>query len=484
MSTAPMNDNPLCQMHYVDGSWIEPLSADIYQHPNPAQPDQTVAVAMGDERDAERAIAAASAAFPAWSNSTLAERRALIARIHAVYERRIDELAQAVSLDMGAPLEQLARTAQVATGLGHLAQGMAMAATFTPEEHRDGYLLRREPIGVCALITPWNWPINQMMCKLVPALLTGCTSVLKPSELAPRTAAVLMDILHEAGTPAGVVNMIHGAGEVVGEALSKHPKIDMVSLTGSGRAGAAVSANAAASIKRVSLELGGKSANIIVAEQGFEDAVTSSVQRMMRNSGQSCNAPSRMLVSDEHYHRAQQLAVAAAEAMTVGDPADETSEIGPLANERQFSKVCSMIRAAQDEGATLLCGGPERPAHLREGYYLAPTVLADVTPDMHIAKEEVFGPVLCLMSYRSLEEAIQIANDSDYGLSGYVSADSDEEAIAIAAQLRTGMVHINGAGPCFSAPFGGYKQSGLGREWGEFGLDEFTELKSILLPSE
>ncbi len=479
-----MNATELCQMHYVDGAWTKALSSDIYQHPNPAHPDQTVAVAMGSETDAERAVAAARAAFPVWSQSTLAQRRALLAQILKVYERRMDELALAVSLDMGAPLEQLAKTAQVATGLAHLEQGVAMAARFTPEERKDGYLLRREPIGVCALITPWNWPINQMMCKLVPVLLSGCVCVLKPSELAPRTAAVLMDILHEAGVPAGVVNLVHGAGESVGAALSRHPHVDMVSLTGSGRAGAAVSANAASSIKRVSLELGGKSANIVVAEESFDEAVSFGVQRMMRNSGQSCNAPSRMLVSEEHYHRAQQLAVEAAQAMTVGDPVDAASELGPLANERQFSKVAAMIRAAVEEGAAVLCGGPERPDHLSEGFYLAPTVLADVKPDMTIAKEEVFGPVLCLMSYRNVDEAIDIANDSDFGLSGYVSADTDEEAVAIATQLRTGMVHINGAGPCFSAPFGGYKQSGLGREWGEFGLDEFTELKAILLPSE
>lgn len=484
MNASLLNASELCQMHYVDGAWVQPLSSDLYHHPNPAHPDQTVAVAMGGEADVERAIAAAKAAFPAWSQSTLAQRRACLTQIQAVYTRRIDELALAVSLDMGAPLEQLAKTAQVATGAAHLEQGIAMAAEYTPEQRKDGYLLRREPIGVCALITPWNWPINQMMCKLVPVILSGCVCVLKPSELAPRTAAVLMDILHEAGVPAGVVNMVHGAGETVGAALSRHPHVDMVSLTGSGRAGAAVSANAAATIKRVSLELGGKSANIIVAEQGFDEAVSSGVQRMMRNTGQSCNAPSRMLVNEEHYHQAQQIAVEAANAMTVGDPADAASEIGPLANERQFSKVTSMIRAALDEGATLLCGGAERPAHLSEGFYLAPTVLADVTPDMSIAKEEVFGPVLCLMSYRSVDEAIEITNDSDFGLSGYVSADSDEEAIAIATQMRTGMVHINGAGPCFSAPFGGYKQSGLGREWGEFGLDEFTELKAILLPSE
>jgi aldehyde dehydrogenase (NAD+) len=447
---------------------------------NPATEKSLGELAMGGAADIDAAISAAAAAFPAFSAEPLETRLGYLERIAEGYQARLEDIAQAISQEMGAPIS-LARKVQAPMGLGHLKTTLAVARDFPFEEQLGQAQIRRAAAGVCALITPWNWPMNQVMCKVAPAIAAGCTMVLKPSEFAPLSAQILAEIMDEAGLPAGVFNMVHGDGAQVGPMLSSDPRIDVVSLTGSTRAGESVSREAAATIKRVSLELGGKSANILLPGCDLQKAVTHGVRAMMNNTGQSCNAPSRMLVPADRLAEAEAIAAQACDSIVVGDPQNEDTVIGPIANGRQYQRVQSMIETGLQEGATLVAGGTGKPAGMEAGYFARPTVFSQVSNTMTIGREEIFGPVLVMIPYQDVDEAVAIANDSDYGLSGYVYGE-DSDARAVAARLRTGMVHINGAGPDLQGAFGGFKQSGNGREWGRFGLEEFLETQSLFLP--
>ncbi|HYG85396.1 MAG TPA: aldehyde dehydrogenase family protein [Azospirillum sp.] len=470
-----------CLRFYIDGRWCEPAGAcSEVEVINPATEQASGLVALGGEDDARRAVEAAHRAFEGYAATPLRQRIELLGAICGVYERRLDDVADAITEEMGAPLHTLSKPLQARMGLWHFQTAFKIAQGFAFETTRGTTRIVREPVGVCALITPWNWPMNQIACKVAPALATGCTMVLKPSEFAPYSAQILAEILHEAGVPAGVFNMIYADGAVVGPVLASHPQVDMVSLTGSTRAGASVSHAAADGIKRVSLELGGKSANIVCESADLAKAVTHGVRSMMSNSGQSCNAPSRLYVPASRLEEAEAVAVAACARLVVGDPLAPQTTMGPIANRRQYLRVLQMIQTGIDEGATLLCGGPGRPEGLERGFFVKPTVFSRVEDRMTVAREEIFGPVLVIRPYADLEEAIRSANDSPYGLSGYVHAGTLDEARAVAKRLRTGMVHLNGASADLGAPFGGYKQSGLGREWGEAGFEEFLETKALL----
>lgn len=466
---------------YIDGQWVAPVNGgqqcDVV---NPATEEKSGSILLGDEADVERAVGAAHRAFASYSRTTLAQRMELIAAIANVYEQRLDDIAAAITEEMGAPLMTLARPVQAPIGLWHLQTVLAAARDYPFERQQGRTVIVKEAVGVCALITPWNWPMNQIVCKVAPALLTGCTMVLKPSELAPYSSQVFAEILAAAGVPAGVFNMIHGDGAQIGPALSSHPLVDMVSLTGSTRAGASVARHAADSIKVVSLELGGKSANIILADAPLAVAVTAGVVGMMTNTGQSCNAPSRMLVPRAKLAEAEIIAAAALGHLVVGDPQAAATTTGPIANGRQYLRVQDMIARGVEEGARLVAGGLGRVEGLERGYFARPTVFSGVDNGMRIAREEIFGPVLVMIPYDSEEQAIEIANDTVYGLSGFVYGGTVERAHEVARRLRTGMVHLNGATVDPSAPFGGYKQSGLGREWGAAGIDEFVETKAIM----
>jgi aldehyde dehydrogenase (NAD+) len=464
---------------YINGEWVAPLEPKPFDVINPATEEPVAQISLGSARDVDRAVAAAKAAFPAFSRTSKAERIALLQKIVEAYKARYDELAQTITKEMGAPA-WLASRAQAATGLAHLNQMIAILKDFSFESLRGTTLIAKEPVGVCGFITPWNWPMNQIACKVVPALAAGCTMVLKPSEIAPLNAVIYAEILHAAGVPKGVFNLVNGDGATVGQAIASHPDIDMVSFTGSTRAGIAVAKAAADTVKRVHQELGGKSANIILPDADLQKAVAAGVQSCFNNSGQSCNAPTRMFVQALQHERAVEIAKAAAEATKVGDPNTKGTTIGPVVSEAQFRKIQRLIEAGIAEGATLVAGGPGRPEGFNRGYYVRPTVFANVKPEMTIAREEIFGPVLSILPYDSEEQVIRMANDTVYGLSGYVQSGDLEHARKVAAQLRTGNVHLNGAGPDFGAPFGGYKQSGNGREWGEFGLDEFLEVKAVM----
>jgi aldehyde dehydrogenase (NAD+) len=407
------------------------------------------------------------------------QRLDLLGRIADAYKARWDDMAAAITAEMGAPAG-FAMKAQAGSGLGHIKAAIAALKEFEFEEQLGQSTVLKEPIGVCGLITPWNWPINQIACKVAPALAAGCTMVLKPSEIAPVDATIFAEILDAAGVPAGVFNLVHGDGPGVGAAMSAHPDIDMMSFTGSTRAGALVAKAAADSIKRVAQELGGKSANIILESAPLEKAVVSGVRSMFSNSGQSCNAPSRMLVPAGRYEEAVAIAAATAEKTKVGDPLAEGTHIGPVISETQFNKIQGLIEQGIAEGATVAAGGPGKPEGLETGYYVKPTVFRDVHNDMTIAREEIFGPVLCMIPYSTLDEAVRIANDSEYGLSGYVFGATPDEAMAVARRLRTGMVHLNGAPTDILAPFGGYKHSGNGREWGAHGIEDFLEVKAVM----
>jgi aldehyde dehydrogenase (NAD+) len=467
-----------CKKHLINGEWIATRgrALDII---NPATEEVIGQVALGTAEDVDKAVKAARRAFEAYSQTTVEERAALLERIIGVYQKRLPELGKAISDEMGAPLG-FAVQVQAAVGLGHFATALALLRGFAFEEKRGTTLVRREPVGVCGLITPWNWPANQICCKLAPALAVGCTVVLKPSETAPISGQIIAEILVEAGVPKGVFNLVQGDGAGVGSAISAHPEIDMVSFTGSTRAGVLVAKAAADSVKRVSQELGGKSANIILEDADLKQAVAGGVTAMMSNTGQSCNAPSRMLVHESRYEEAVKIAKAAAESVKVGDPNDGTTTIGPLSNGTQFKKVQGLIEKGIQEGARVVAGGPGRPEGLTKGYYTRPTVFANVNNTMTIAREEIFGPVLVMIPFKNEDEAVQIANDTPYGLSGYVSSGDPQRAKRVAARLRTGMVHINGAQVDLQAPFGGYKQSGNGREWGGEGFVEFLEVKAMM----
>ncbi len=467
-----------CRQFYIDGKWVEPTTKNDFPVTNPANEDHVAVISLGTAADVDKAVAAARKAFETFSETSREERLELLQRIIAAYQARYDELVESVSTEMGAPL-WLSRAAQAAAGMGHFFEMTKVLGTFQFEEQRGSTLMRKEPIGVCGLITPWNWPLNQIACKVAPALAAGCTMVLKPSEIAPLSGYLFAQIMHEAGVPAGVFNMVNGDGPTVGAAIASHPGVDMVSFTGSTRAGVAVATAAAPTVKRVTQELGGKSANIILDDADVAQAVMAGVQAVVMNTGQSCNAPTRMLVPKAKMAEAIAAAKTAAEAVKVGDPFADGTNIGPIANKTQYGKVQALIKKGIEEGAQLVTGGPDRPAGLTKGYFVQPTVFANVRNDMTIAREEIFGPVLAIIPYETEADAVRIANDTPYGLSGYVQSGDAARAGRVAKRIRSGNVHVNGAQPDFGAAFGGYKQSGNGREWGEAGLQEFLELKSV-----
>jgi len=404
---------------------------------------------------------------------------ALLQKVIEVYQRRLGDVAEAISEEMGAPLETLAKTMQAPAGLGHFQVALAVLKDFEFEKRQGTTTIVREPVGVCGLITPWNWPANQIACKVAPALAAGCTMVLKPSEIAPFDAHILAEILHEAGVPKGVFNLVDGDGPTVGAAIASHPDVDMVSFTGSTRAGILVDKAAADTVKKVALELGGKSPNVLLEGANLEQAVAHGVMVMMNNTGQSCNAPSRMLVPRIHLPAVEAIAAAVAAQVVTGDPKEAGTTMGPQASEAQWRKVQGLIQKGTEEGAKLVAGGPGRPEGIERGFYTRPTVFSEVRNDMIIAREEIFGPVLCIIPYDTEEEAIRIANDTPYGLSAYVFGPTPEAARRVGARIRAGNLHINGASLDVFAPFGGYKQSGVGREWGAFGLEEFLEVKAV-----
>jgi aldehyde dehydrogenase (NAD+) len=463
---------------YIDGAWVDPATPKTLDVIDPSTEEAYVKIALGSEADVDRAVEAARRAFPAYSATSREERIALLERLIAVYKRRQGDMAEAISREMGAPIT-LARQAQAAAGLGHLMRALEVLKTYEFEEVVNNTVIVREPIGVCGFITPWNWPMNQIGCKVGPALAAGCTMVLKPSEIAPMSGLVFAEIVDEAGLPKGVFNLVNGDGPTVGAAIARHPGIDMVSFTGSTRAGIQVAKAAADTVKRVAQELGGKSPNIILDDADFVKAVTHGARTCFNNSGQSCNAPTRLLVPAGRKAEVVDIARRIAEETLVGDPRSEGTTIGPVVSATQFDKIQGLIEAGIREGATLVTGGPGRPAGLNKGYYVRPTVFADVTNDMTIAREEIFGPVLSILTYRDEDEAVAIANDTVYGLSSYVTSADPERAKKIARRIRAGMVHINGARGDHAAAFGGYKQSGNGREWGRYGFEEFLEVKSM-----
>jgi aldehyde dehydrogenase (NAD+) len=467
-----------CRQFYIDGKWMDPVKGRDWQVINPATEESIATISLGGSEDVDKAVAAARKAFNAYSETSVAERIALLQRIIEVYETRSEEMAETISLEMGAPLS-LARAAQAPAGLAHLMEIVKVLGSFKFEELKGTTLLREEPIGVCGLITPWNWPLNQIVAKVAPALAAGCTVVLKPSEMAPLSAYLFAQIIDQAGVPEGVFNLVNGDGPTVGAAISSHPDIDMVSFTGSTRVGVAVASAAAPTVKRVTQELGGKSAFIILDDAVIETAVKDCAQACFRNSGQSCNAPTRLLVPRWKMEAAVEAARKTAEATKAGDPGVKETNIGPLSSKAQFEKVQRLINAGIEEGARLVAGGPGRPDGISKGYFVKPTVFADVRNDMMIAREEIFGPVLSMIAYDDEEDAVRIANDSPYGLSGFVTSGDIERARRVAKRIRAGNVHVNNARVDFAGCFGGYKQSGNGREWGEAGLQEFLELKSI-----
>lgn len=468
-----------CQQFYINGKWVTPSESNTMDIINPANEQCIGQVALGSETDINLAVKSAKNAFAAWSNTSREQRLAYLDRIIELYEERMDDMAKAILTEMGAPLE-VALEEQAAIGLTHLQTSRKVLESYNFNETKGITHIAKEAIGVCALITPWNWPMNQIACKVAPALACGCTLVLKPSEFAPLSAQLFCQIIDDAGLPDGVFNMVYGTGPEVGTALSSHKDIDMVSLTGSTRAGVSVSKTSADTIKRVALELGGKSANIILEDADIASSVASGVEACFHNTGQSCDAPTRMLVPKKHHQIAVDAALKAAQATVVGDPNDENTFMGPLSNKAQFNKVQQLIADAIEQGSELVIGGTGKPENLTDGYYVKPTIFANVTNDMMIAQQEVFGPVLAIIPYSDEEEAIAIANDTPYGLAGYIQSKDIDKARSVARRIRAGTIYINE--PDFDpyAPFGGYKQSGNGREWGQFAFDDFLEIKGIV----
>lgn len=463
---------------YIDGKWIEPTGVKTLDVINPANEEVCGKISLGTADHVDQAARAARKAFETFSQTTVEERIDLLERIVVEYQKRYGDMADAITEEMGAPAS-LAQRAQAAMGLAHTQTAIGVLKSFKFVEDRGPTRLVKEPIGVCGMITPWNWPVNQIACKVAPALAVGCTMVLKPSEIAPFSAYIWTEILHAAGVPAGVFNLVNGDGPTVGAAISSHPEIDMVSFTGSTRAGIEVARNAAPTVKRVAQELGGKSPNIILDDADFQAAVTGGVRSVMMNSGQSCNAPTRMLVPGKRMDEVIAIAKAAADSTTVGDPRGN-AQMGPVVSEVQFNKIQGLIQKGIDEGATLVSGGVGRPDGIDKGYFVKPTVFANVTNDMTIAKEEIFGPVVSIIGYDSVEEAVKVGNDTEYGLAAYVSGTEVEQLHKVASKLRAGQVSINGGGGDLMAPFGGYKMSGNGREWGDYGFHEFLETKAML----
>ncbi len=467
------------RQHYVDGSWVEPLQPRLLGVVDPSTEEAFAHIAVGGAKDVDRAVAAAKAAFPAFSHTSRKDRLDLLRAILSEYNKRRQDIAATLSQEMGAPLK-FALEQQAATGTAHLTRMIEVLETYPFEAVEGGTLIAREPIGVVGLITPWNWPINQIVCKVAPGIAAGCTMVLKPSEVAPLNAIIWSEVMHAAGVPAGVYNMVQGEGGVVGAAMSSHPDIDMMSFTGSTRAGILVAQAAATTVKRVCQELGGKSANILLPDVDFKTAVTKGVLGMMSNSGQSCNAPTRMFVPADRQEEVAAIAKAAAERVVVGHVDDASTTIGPVVSEVQYNKIQRLIQAGLDEGAELVTGGPGRPENLNRGYFVRPTVFANVRNDMTIAREEIFGPVLSILPYRNEADAVRLANETVYGLAAYVQSSDLQHARRVAAEMRAGNVYVNYPAFDSAAPFGGYKQSGNGREYGKWALDDFTEIKGIV----
>lgn len=464
---------------YIDGRWVEPASPSWFDVIDPATETVVERLALGDATDVDRAVAAARKALPGYARTSVAERIALLQRIVSIYERRQEEFAQAMRVEMGAPIT-FSRKFQVPRGWLHLNQLIDVLQRFQFEETQGTTLIRHEPVGVCGLITPWNWPINQIVVKVGPALAAGCAMVLKPSEYSPLSSLLFAQVLDEAGVPPGVFNLVNGDGPGVGAALSAHPDIDMLSFTGSTRAGVLVARSAADTVKRVAQELGGKSANILLDDVDLQDAVTRGVAACFTNSGQSCSIPTRMLIPRHLMDDAIQIAKAAAEGYSVGPTTDENTQLGPLVNRAQWRRVQALIQSGIDEGAQLVTGGVGLPPGIGKGYYARPTVFANVAPDMTIAQEEIFGPVLSMIAYDSEAHALAIANGTHYGLAAYVQSADQQRARQVARQLQAGSVHVNYPPADFAAPFGGVKRSGNGREWGEYGLREYLEVKSVV----
>ena len=464
--------------NYINGAWVDSQSSEIIEVMNPSDDSVMGVVAASTAEDVDLAVAAAKDCFQSFQFSTKEERITILENIINEYEARAEELASTISSEMGAPL-WLSQVAQVASGLTHFKDTLRVLKEFDFEFEKDGYLVRKEPIGVIGMITPWNWPMNQMSTKVASAIAAGCTMVLKPSEITPFCAIILAEIIDASGAPKGMFNLVNGMGPVVGAALSAHKDTDMMHFTGSTRAGVAVAQASAATVKRVTQELGGKSANIILDDADIEKAVAAGVSSCFLNTGQSCNAPTRMLVSSKNYDKAVEIASATANAMKVGDPFDADTKMGPISNKAQFEKVQRLIQVGIDEGATVAAGGLGLPEGCTDGYFVKPTIFADVTNDMTIAQEEIFGPVLCLIKYENEDEAIQIANDTPYGLAGYVQGEHDH-ALEVASKIRAGQITINKGARVRSAPFGGYKTSGNGREHGTHGLEECLETKAVI----
>ncbi|WP_306145971.1 aldehyde dehydrogenase family protein [Roseibium sp. MMSF_3412] len=465
---------------FIDGAWVDPAEARDLEVINPATEKAVAVISLGTAADVDRAVEAAKRAFLSWSETSVQERAALLERTIEIYERRSAEMDEAIRLEMGAPAD-FTREQQTPAGTGHLQATLEALKShqFERPSPRGGSVLRHEPIGVCGLITPWNWPINQIAAKVAPALAAGCTMVLKPSEIAPLSGLLFAEILDEAGCPAGVFNLVNGDGPGVGAAMSAHPDIDMMSFTGSTRAGVAVTQSAAPTVKRVALELGGKSPNLIFADADLETAVRFSLESCFSNTGQSCDAPTRLLVENGVYEQVVALAGNIAPETTVGDPAKPGGHIGPVISELQYERIQGHIERGVADGARLVAGGPGKPEGYETGYYVKPTVFAGVTNQMSIARNEIFGPVLVMIPFETEDEAIRMANDTPYGLAAYVQTGDPERAKRVSRKLRAGSVYINGASPDWDVPFGGYKQSGNGREYGEFGLEDFLELKAI-----
>jgi aldehyde dehydrogenase (NAD+) len=471
-----MYDN---RQFYIDGAWVNPTEPKEFKVINPATEAVAGVISMGGPKDVDLAVEAARRAFDSYSRTTPAERLALLERVLAAYKAHYDEIALAISTEMGAPIT-LAKGAQTRIGVGHISAMIEVLKTFKFEELRGTTRLVQEPVGVCALITPWNWPMNQVAAKVVPALAAGCTMVLKPSEYSPFSAILWAKVMHEAGVPAGVFNLVNGDGIHVGAPLSSHREVDMVSFTGSTRAGTEVAKNAAASVKRVHQELGGKSPNVLLDDADFERAVKQSVLHVFQNSGQSCNAPTRMLVPASKMAEVEAIAKRVAGTVVVGDPTSEKTSVGPVVSKLQFDRVEGYIDKGIAEGANLVTGGAGRPDGLSRGYFVKPTIFSGVRNDMTIAREEIFGPVLCILPYETEEEAIRIANDTPYGLAAYVWSQDNVRARRVGNRIRAGQVALNGASGDMKTPFGGFKMSGNGREYGEFGLRDFLEVKAVI----
>ncbi len=464
---------------YINGKWVDPIKPGTLNIINPATEESVGRLSMGSAEDVDNAVVAARNAFQSFAKTSVHERLELLTEIRNIYKKRFNEIAAAITTEMGAPIK-LANGAQASVGLAHLKTAIRVLTEQKFEYTHNNMIIRKEPIGVCGLITPWNWPINQVVSKLAPCLAAGCTAVLKPSEIAPLSAIIISEIIHEAKAPSGVYNMVHGYGPIVGEAMSNHDNIDMMSFTGSTRGGIAVATASARTVKRVSQELGGKSPNIVIDDAEFKKSVIRGVTGCMSNTGQSCNAPTRMLVPSHRHDEALEIAKQAADSMTTGNPQLHTTDIGPLVSQTQFNKVQDLLKSGMQSGATLVTGGTGRPDGLDKGYFVKPTIFGHVSNDMEIAREEIFGPVLSIIPYQNDEEAISIANDSEYGLAAYVAGENREKLMYFARNLNAGQVHLNYASGGADAPFGGFKKSGNGREKAEWGLEEFLEVKAIM----